>query len=74
MRLDTKLRITGSILEIAGFFIVLHINIWGGLIVHITALLISLPYYVKTRSWDVVLLLGVMLCTSSSKLLALSSA
>jgi len=74
MRLDTKLRIAGSILEIGGFFIVLHIDILCGLLVHITALAISLPYYVKTRSWDVVLLLGFILITSTSKSMALSSA
>lgn len=74
MRFDTKLRIAGSLLEIAGFFVVLYLNIEVGLLVHMTALLITLPYYVRTSSWDVVLLLTFILCVSGSKLMALSIA
>lgn len=74
MRLDTKLRIAGSLLEIAGFFVVLYLNIQVGLLVHMSALLITLPYYVRTSSWDVVLLLTFILCVSGSKLMALNIA
>ena len=74
MRFDTKLRIAGSLLEIAGFFVVLYLNIEVGLLVHMSALLITLPYYVRTSSWDVVLLLSFILCVSGSKLMALNIA
>lgn len=74
MRFDTKLRIAGSLLEIAGFFVVLYLNIGVGLLVHMSALLITLPYYVRTSSWDVVLLLSFILCVSGSKLMALNIA
>ncbi len=74
MRFDTKLRIAGSLLEIAGFFVVLYLNIEVGLLVHMSALLVTLPYYVRTSSWDVVLLLTFILCVSGSKLMALNIA
>tara|TARA_A200000113_G_scaffold59896_1_gene51233 strand:+ start:154 stop:378 length:225 start_codon:yes stop_codon:yes gene_type:complete len=74
VRFDTKLRIAGSLLEIAGFFVVLYLNIEVGLLVHMSALLVTLPYYVRTSSWDVVLLLTFILCVSGSKLMALNIA
>ena len=74
MKIDTKLRIAGSLLEIAGFFVVLHMNILVGLIMHMVALIVSMPYYVRTRSWDVVLLLSFILCVSISKLITLNIA
>ena len=73
MRLAILLRVVGSFLVIAGYFIVLHIDIVGGLITHITACIISFPYFVKTRSWDVVLRLGFIVGISTSKLLSLST-
>ena len=74
MKLDVWLRILGSFLVIAGYFIVLHINMVGGLITHITACTISFPYFVRTRSWDVVLRLSFIIGISTSKLLSLSTA
>ena len=74
MRLDTLMRVVGSFLVIAGYFIVLHVDIVSGLLVHIAACVISYPYFVRTRSWDVVLRLSFIISISASKLLALSNA
>lgn len=74
MRVDVWLRVLGSFLVIAGYFIVLHINMVGGLLTHITACTISFPYFVRTRSWDVVLRLSFIIGISASKLLSVSTA
>ena len=74
MRLDTWMRVLGSFLVIAGYFVVLHVDMISGLLVHIAACAISLPYYVRTRSWDVVLRLSFIISISASKLLAFNSA
>ena len=74
MRLDICMRVLGSFLVIAGYFVVLHVDMVGGLLVHIAACVISFPYYVRTRSWDVVLRLCFIISISASKLLALSNA
>lgn len=74
MRVDVWLRVLGSFLVIAGYFIVLHIDMVGGLLTHITACMISFPYFVRTRSWDVVLRLSFIIGISASKLLSVSTA
>jgi hypothetical protein len=74
MRLDTRMRVVGNMLVIAGYFVVLHVDMMGGLIMHITACAISYPFYVRTRSWDVVIRISFVIGISASKLLAVSSA
>ena len=63
------MRITGSILVITAYFVVLHINITLGVLLHFVADMISVPYFIMTKSWDVVIMLGFLLAISFSKLL-----
>jgi len=63
------MRITGSILVITAYFVVLHINITLGVMLHFIADMISVPYFIRTKSWDVVIMLGFLLAISFSKLL-----
>ena len=63
------MRITGSILVITAYFVVLHINITLGVLLHFVADMISVPYFIRTKSWDVVIMLGFLLAISFSKLL-----
>ena len=68
-KVDVTMRITGSILVITAYFVVLHINITLGVLLHFVADMISVPYFIKTKSWDIVLMLGFLLAISFSKLL-----
>ena len=68
-RLDVIMRIVGSVLVIAAYFIVLHVNVLFGVIIHFVADLISIPYFIRTKSWDVVIMLSFLLAISLSKLL-----
>ena len=63
------MRITGSILVITAYFVVLHINTTLGVALHFVADTISVPYFVLTKSWDVVIMLMFLLAISFSKLL-----
>ena len=63
------MRITGSILVITAYFVVLHINITFGVMLHFVADMISVPYFIRTKSWDVVIMLMFLLAISFSKLL-----
>ena len=67
---DVTARIFGSILVVSAYFVVLHINITLGVIMHFIADMISIPYFVRTKSWDVVIMLVFLLCISFSKLLS----
>ena len=69
IKVDVPMRITGSILVITAYFVVLHINITLGVFLHFVADMISVPYFIRTKSWDVVIMLGFLLVISFSKLL-----
>jgi|TARA_R110002020_G_scaffold464159_1_gene684606 hypothetical protein len=63
------MRIVGSGLVIIAYFIVLHVNVVAGAVTHFVADLISVPYFVRTKSWDIVIMLSFLLMISLSKLL-----
>ena len=69
IKVDVPMRITGSILVITAYFVVLHINITLGVMLHFVADMISVPYFIWTKSWDVVIMLMFLLAISFSKLL-----
>ena len=68
-KVDVPMRITGSILVITAYFVVLHINITLGVMLHFVADMISVPYFIRTKSWDVAIMLMFLLAISFSKLL-----
>tara|TARA_R100000005_G_C4923575_1_gene155732 strand:+ start:590 stop:784 length:195 start_codon:yes stop_codon:yes gene_type:complete len=64
------MRIAGSIGVIVAYFLILHVNVLAGVILNFTADLISIPYFIRTKSWDVVIMLSFLLSISVSKLLS----
>ena len=64
------MRVIGSIMVIAAYFVVLHVNLTAGVIMNVIADTISIPFFVKTKSWDIVIMLGFLLAISFSKLLS----
>jgi hypothetical protein len=68
MKIDTIGRIIGSFLVILAYFVVLHVNVTMGVIMHFIADAISIPFFIRTKSWDVVIMLAFLLCISISKM------
>ena len=68
MKTLTIMRVVGSITVIAAYFVVLHVNLVAGVVMNVIADTISIPYFVKTKSWDIVIMLGFLLAISFSKL------
>lgn len=68
MKTLTLMRIVGSIGVILAYFTILHINVLVGVIINFIADLISIPYFVRTKAWDVVIMLTFLLTISVSKL------
>lgn len=68
MKLDVIARVVGSCLVIISYFVILHISTTLGAIMMFIADAISVPYFIRTKSWDVVLMLSFLLCISFSKL------
>ena len=69
MNITVPMRVMGSGLVIIAYFIVLHVNVVAGAVTHFVADLISVPYFVRTKSWDIVIMLSFLLMISLSKLL-----
>jgi hypothetical protein len=67
--IDVPIRITGSIMVITAYFVVIHVNMTLGVVLHFVADVISVPYFVRTKSWDVVIMLAFLLAISFSKLI-----
>ncbi len=68
MKPDVIARVIGSCLVIISYFVILHISTTLGAIMMFIADAISVPYFIRTKSWDVVVMLSFLLCISFSKL------
>ena len=68
MKTLTLMRVVGSVSVIVAYFVILHINVLAGVIINFIADLISIPYFAKTKAWDVVIMLSFLLAISISKL------
>ena len=69
MTYDVNLRIIGSACVVVAYFVVLHVSVMSGVALHFIGDLISLPYFIRTKSYDVVIMLTFLLFISLSKLL-----
>ena len=71
MRLVVSMRVLGSILVVVGYFVLTHVNTTTGVWLHFISDSISLPFFIKTRAWDVVVMLMFLSTISISKLIGL---
>jgi len=55
---------------ILAYFTILHINVTIGVTINLIADLISIPYFVRTKSFDVVVMLAFLISISVSKLIS----
>ena len=69
MKLDELGRIAGSAMVIIAFFIILHVDSIIGAGIHLVADIISVPYFIRTRAYDVVIMIGFLTTISMSKLM-----
>ena len=71
MKVLSTARILGSGLVIIAYFIVLHVNVTTGVVLHFVADAISMPYFIATKHWDICIMLTFLLVVSMSKLFVL---
>ncbi len=69
MQVDTYGRIIGSFLIVTAYFIVLHISATLGALMHLIANVISLPFFIRTKAHDVVIMLSFLMIISFTKLI-----
>ena len=68
MRLDEKLRILGSIGVVSGYIMLTHVDLLQGVAINLVSDVISVPYFIRTKSWDVVVMIVILTSASVSKL------
>ena len=69
MDLLQRMRVIGSGLVIAAYFITLHLDVVTGVIVHLTAMTVSIPYFVKSKAWDVVIMMSFLMTIGIGRLI-----
>ena len=68
MKIDVVGRILGSVLVIVGYFVVLNVNVTAGVVTNLVADTLSLPFFIRTKAWDVVIMISFLAVVSISKL------
>ena len=68
MRVLTTGRIIGSFLIVTAYFIVLHVSATVGALMHLVANIISIPFFIRTKAHDVVIMLTFLIIISLTKL------
>lgn len=63
------MRVVGSGLIIAAYFITLHLDVVTGVLVHLTAMSISIPYFIKSKAWDVVIMMSFLMTIGTGRLI-----
>ena len=65
---DIQGRIIGSFLIVTAYYVVLHVSATIGAVMYLTANAISMPFFIRTKGWDVVVMLSFLMAISLSKL------
>ena len=63
-----RMRIVGSGLIIAAYFITLHLDVVIGVAVHLSAMMISVPYFIKSKAWNVVIMMTFLMTIGAGRL------
>ena len=64
-------RITGSVLIICAYFVILHVSTFYGAIMHVIADICCIPFYLQHEQWDVVIMLTFLMIIAISKVAVL---
>ena len=69
MELLQRMRVVGSGLVIFAYFITIHLDVITGVIVHLFATSISVPYFLRFKAWDVVVMMAFLMTIGAGRLL-----
>ncbi len=66
------LRVLGSILLIVGYFFILYVSVYWGCWIRLLGNLAMIPFAIKIRTWDIVVLEAFFSVIDASKIIQLS--
>ena len=67
-KIDVPLRVLGSLLVVTAYAVIVNVDVTTGVGLSLTGDLLALPYFIRTRAWDVVAMIGFLSLVSISKL------
>ena len=67
MKYDVVARVLGSITVVLGYFVTLHVNVTIGAVMMTSGDLLAIPFFVRTKSWDVVVMVSFLSIVTASK-------
>ena len=62
------MRIIGSGLSIAAYFIALHLDIVIVVTINLTEMVISIPYFIKSKAWNVLIVMTFLMTIGTRRL------
>ena len=65
---DVPLRVLGSLLVVFAYLVIVYIDVTVGVALSLTGDCLALPFFIRTKAWDVVAMIGFLSCVSISKL------
>ena len=67
-KIDVPLRVLGSLLVVTAYAVIVNVDVTIGVGLSLTGDLLALPFFIRTRAWDVVAMIGFLSLVSISKL------
>ena len=67
-KIDVPLRILGSILVILGWWLIVYIDITVGATLSLFGDALAVPYFIRTKAYDVVVMIAVLHSVTVAKL------
>jgi len=69
IKIDSLSRAIGSVLIVISYFVVLNVSATIGAAMYLVSHFLSMPYFIRTRGWDVVVMLSFLIVISIAKLI-----
>jgi len=66
---DSLSRVIGSVLIVISYFVVLNVSTTIGAALYLVSHILSIPYFIRTKGWDVVVMLSFLCVISIEKLM-----
>ena len=65
---DVPLRVLGSLCVVIGWFLTLHVSVTIGAIVMTSGDLLAVPWFIKSKAWDAVIMISFLSVVTIHKL------
>jgi len=69
IKLDSLSRVIGSVLIVISYFVVLNVSTTIGAAMYLVSNFLSIPYFIRTKGWDVVVMLSFLIVIGIGKLI-----